>query len=77
MADELIRLMVKNRSLKTTQETTACKLESEFTEDGFSTKITMSKRHLNDTVQVINLTIHEAKDLMRLLEEITDIDSHM
>lgn len=77
MADELFRLMFKNKSKETSQETTACKLESKFTDDGFSTQITMSKRHLNDEVQVINLTIHEAMDLMRFLEEITDIDSHM
>ena len=77
MADELKRLMIKNQSKEASQETTACKLESKFTADGFFTQITMSKRHFNDDIQIINLTIHEAWDLMRFLEEITDIDSHL
>jgi hypothetical protein len=73
MADKLGRLMIKNQSKETNQETTACKLESAFTDDGFSTQITMSKRHLNDDIQIINLTIHEAVDLMRFLKEITTL----
>ena len=69
MANQLVQLMKKKMSKKTSLVTSACTLESEFTSGGFITILTLIHSipsPLSKNVLILNL--HEIQDLKCFLE---------